>query len=107
MTRSGRPALLTWGLLPLGLALASLSAYPAYEWISAIQAGTAGDEAPIVVLPLLALAVLGLFMALVPCVLAIRRRMNPLLAPAGWYPDPSGHARERWFDGHVWSTATR
>jgi hypothetical protein len=83
MTRSGRPALLKWGLLPLGLALASWSAHQVYGWISATQAGTAGDEAPIVVLPLLALGVLGLFMALVPCVLALRRRMNPLLPLQG------------------------
>ena len=27
----------------------------------------------------------------------------PSLPPAGWYPDPSGQARERWWDGRGWS----
>ncbi|HXW33689.1 MAG TPA: DUF2510 domain-containing protein [Acidimicrobiales bacterium] len=28
------------------------------------------------------------------------------LPPAGWYPDPSGVARLRWWDGSAWSTHT-
>lgn len=27
--------------------------------------------------------------------------------PAGWYPDPSGAAGQRWWDGHAWTTTTR
>jgi hypothetical protein len=26
---------------------------------------------------------------------------------AGWYPDPQGHASERWWDGEEWSDRTR
>lgn len=26
---------------------------------------------------------------------------------AGWYPDPTGQARERWWDGSQWSDQTR
>jgi hypothetical protein len=29
------------------------------------------------------------------------------LAPAGWYPDPSGQARERYWDGHSWTESAR
>lgn len=27
-------------------------------------------------------------------------------SPAGWYPDPAGNARVRWWDGHSWTTYT-
>ena len=27
--------------------------------------------------------------------------------PPGWYPDPSRHARERWWDGIQWTSAAR
>jgi len=30
-----------------------------------------------------------------------------LAAPAGWYPDPSGAAGERWWDGLGWSATVR
>lgn len=33
--------------------------------------------------------------------------MNASLPPAGWYPDPSGAADERFWDGSNWSQATR
>lgn len=28
-------------------------------------------------------------------------------APSGWYPDPTGEARERFWDGETWSDQTR
>lgn len=28
-------------------------------------------------------------------------------APAGWYPDPRGHGRERWWSGTAWEDDTR
>jgi hypothetical protein len=28
---------------------------------------------------------------------------NPAMAPAGWYPDASGQARLRWWDGAQWT----
>jgi len=31
----------------------------------------------------------------------------PDLPPAGWYPDPAGTARERWWDGRGWSDHIR
>jgi Protein of unknown function (DUF2510) len=33
-----------------------------------------------------------------------RRRFGP--SPAGWYPDPNGERRWRWWDGHRWSGYT-
>jgi hypothetical protein len=32
---------------------------------------------------------------------------RPSLAPAGWYPDPSGQARERYWDGESWTGSAR
>ena len=29
---------------------------------------------------------------------------NPKRARAGWYPDPMGQARLRWWDNHTWTT---
>lgn len=29
------------------------------------------------------------------------------LPPAGWYPDPSGFSKERWWDGRGWSPHVR
>jgi hypothetical protein len=29
------------------------------------------------------------------------------VAPPGWYPDPSGQARERYWDGQVWTAGIR
>jgi hypothetical protein len=34
-------------------------------------------------------------------------RQTTALAPAGWYPDPSGQARERYWDGHSWTESAR
>jgi hypothetical protein len=34
-------------------------------------------------------------------------RQTETLAPAGWYPDPSGQARERYWDGHSWTESAR
>ncbi len=31
----------------------------------------------------------------------------PPLPPAGWYPDPAGSAKERWWDGRGWSDHIR
>ena len=31
----------------------------------------------------------------------------PAMADAGWYPDPSGDGRMRWWDGNGWSEHTR
>lgn len=31
----------------------------------------------------------------------------PAVAPSGWYPDPAGQARERFWDGAKWTDATR
>jgi hypothetical protein len=59
------------------------------------------------VMTLLAFAAVSLLLAVAPCVLAVRRRLKPSIASAGWYPDPSGQAGLRWFDGQVWSTAIR
>ena len=43
-------------------------------------------------------------------VAASRRGRTPAYAaagaaftPAGWYPDPAGHARLRWWDGARWT----
>jgi hypothetical protein len=32
---------------------------------------------------------------------------RPELAPAGWYPDPSGQASERYWDGRSWTESAR
>jgi len=32
---------------------------------------------------------------------------NPTPVPAGWYPDPSGAAQSRWWDGTQWLDATQ
>ena len=34
-------------------------------------------------------------------------RRTETLPPAGWYPDPSGQARERYWDGHSWTESAR
>ena len=31
----------------------------------------------------------------------------PPLPPAGWYPDPAGSGRQRWWDGKAWSEHLR
>jgi hypothetical protein len=31
----------------------------------------------------------------------------PITIPAGWYPDPSGQASFRWWDGRAWADYTR
>jgi hypothetical protein len=36
-----------------------------------------------------------------------RTRPTAALAPAGWYPDPSGQARERYWDGQSWTESAR
>lgn len=28
---------------------------------------------------------------------------HPVVAPAGWYPDPNGAPAQRWWDGHQWT----
>jgi hypothetical protein len=35
------------------------------------------------------------------------QQVQPATAPSGWYPDPSGLARERYWDGHAWTEAAR
>lgn len=36
--------------------------------------------------------------------LARRRYGTPAeMGPAGWYADPAGSGRRRWFDGHGWT----
>jgi hypothetical protein len=32
---------------------------------------------------------------------------SPAVPEAGWYPDPSGQARLRYWDGRAWSTQTQ
>ena len=34
-------------------------------------------------------------------------RRTDTVAPAGWYPDPSGQARERYWDGQSWTESAR
>jgi Protein of unknown function (DUF2510) len=99
---------LLWAVVPLWSALAAGSASEAFSEITAIRDGVTGDEDPMIwVMTLLAFAAVSLLLAMAPCVLVVCRRLKPSIASAGWYPDPSGQAGQRWFEGQVWSTATR
>lgn len=55
------------------------------------------------------LAICGIVLAAgITWLLERGRRRTPEVwaAPPGWYPDPSGVAASRWFDGWRWTTAT-
>lgn len=76
-------------------------------------------HAPAAWLIVLGAGALGAVIGLVLLIVGINRRARvarqqqlaatptgPILIPAGWYPDPGGTARYRWWDGAKWTNHT-
>jgi hypothetical protein len=88
----------------------SSPAIAVYEWQAFVGQCQASTNARMV--DGLALLVVAGFLLLVASPLVGRawrgqRRASAHTAAAGWYPDPSGAAPWRWWDGHQWSPETR
>ena len=45
--------------------------------------------------------------ATAPAAATLTQPVSPLQPPPGWYPDPSGSAAERYWDGTAWSNEIR
>ena len=72
-----------------------------------IHGRAAGFVVTLVYFPLLVLAYV-----ILRRLSAMRRRRDsapsePMLPPAGWYPDPSGAQAQRYWDGRQWTASMR
>jgi Protein of unknown function (DUF2510) len=93
---------------PLGPALAlGAAVIAACDWVSFFQFGL-DDTSRFVAFGLVGCAAAiagGLVGVLASGGVAPTQHARPAAAPAGpgWYPDPSGAARVRWWDGNAWT----
>ena len=81
-----------------------------FEWQAFVGECQASTNARMV--DALALVLLSAFFLLIASPLVGRAWRGPRSAggphvPSGWYPDPSGTAPWRWWDGHRWTHETR